>query len=64
MGGTVDHSSLSPHVAGNQYGTSPGNQSDMSNEAQFHHNNDALSDVSATGELQPTHPHHCISFST
>lgn len=49
----MDHSSLSPNVAANQYGTSPGNQSDMSNEAQFHHNNDTLSDVSATGKFSP-----------
>ncbi|SPO31065.1 related to GTPase-activating protein beta-chimerin [Ustilago trichophora] len=45
----ADHATLSPHVLGStHFGTSPGNQSDMSNEAQFH-NNDALSDVSATG---------------
>ncbi|KAJ9474960.1 RHO GTPase-activating protein RGD1 [Pseudozyma hubeiensis] len=45
---------LSPHVHGSTpFGTSPGNHSDMSNEAQFHHN-DALSDISASGYENPS----------
>lgn len=76
-GGTPDHANLhphglSPHVLGStHFGTSPGNQSDMSNEAQFH-NNDALSDVSATGRsssfswfaahISPQSTHaHCLA---
>lgn len=59
--GAADHANLSqhglsPHVLGStHFGTSPGNQSDMSNEAQFH-NNDALSDVSATGKSESRTP--------
>ncbi|SNX87055.1 related to GTPase-activating protein beta-chimerin [Melanopsichium pennsylvanicum] len=56
-GGNADH--LSPHVVANNtthFGSSPGNQSDLSNEAQFH-NTDALSDVSATGYENPSANH-------
>ncbi len=61
LGGAVDHSSLSPHglspnPLGTHFGTSPGNQSDMSNEAQFH-SNDALSDVSGSGYEHPSANH-------
>lgn len=60
LGGAVDHSSLSPHGLSqstrNHFGTSPGNQSDMSNEAQFH-SNDALSDVSGSGYEHPSANH-------
>ncbi|SAM83710.1 related to GTPase-activating protein beta-chimerin [Ustilago bromivora] len=53
-GGAVHHSSLSPNRAALQYATSPGNASDLSNEAQFHHNNDALLDASAAGYENPS----------
>ncbi|CDR88838.1 related to GTPase-activating protein beta-chimerin [Sporisorium scitamineum] len=62
LGGASDHANLhphalSPHVLGaHQFGSSPGNHSDMSNEAQFHHN-DALSDVSASGYENPSANH-------
>ncbi|TKY88907.1 hypothetical protein EX895_002148 [Sporisorium graminicola] len=62
LGGTADHGNLqphglSPHVLGaHHFGSSPGNQSDMSNEAQFH-NHDALSDVSASGYENPSANH-------
>ncbi|SPC63250.1 related to GTPase-activating protein beta-chimerin [Ustilago sp. UG-2017b] len=56
-GAAVHHSSLSPNPAALQYATSPGNASDLSNEAQFHHNNDALSDASAAGYENPSANH-------
>ncbi|KAJ1574162.1 hypothetical protein NDA12_005999 [Ustilago hordei] len=56
-GGAVHHSSLSPNPAALQYATCPGNASDLSNEAQFHHNNDALSDASAAGYENPSANH-------
>ncbi|PWY98116.1 RhoGAP-domain-containing protein [Testicularia cyperi] len=61
LGGAAnnDTQGLSPHsaaAAALRFGTSPGNQSDMSNEAQMHYSNhDALSDISSTGLYDPDH---------